>query len=111
MPALRFYLLSIGGIGICVCQQQQQQQNYLWSFFYYFACQALKILGEKLTEISLNRDTVSEVLRCFLIAYGGDGSLCDSLRTKPFQALPPDKKAATLAFLVNELNSSTLIIK
>ncbi|XP_039193275.1 bromodomain adjacent to zinc finger domain protein 2A isoform X2 [Crotalus tigris] len=73
-------------------------------------CQTLKILGEKLTEISLNRDTVSEVLRCFLIAYGGDESLCDSLRTKPFQALPPDKKAAILAFLVNELNSSTLII-
>ncbi|XP_070596718.1 bromodomain adjacent to zinc finger domain protein 2A isoform X8 [Erythrolamprus reginae] len=73
-------------------------------------CQTLKILGEKLTEISLNRDTVSEVLRCFLIASGGDEILCDSLRTKPFQALPPDKKAAILAFLVNELNSSTLII-
>ncbi|XP_066470391.1 bromodomain adjacent to zinc finger domain protein 2A isoform X3 [Tiliqua scincoides] len=73
-------------------------------------CQSLKILGEKLSEISLNRDTVSEVLRCFLMAYGADKSLCDSLRTKPFQALPPDKKATVLAFLVNELNSSALII-
>lgn len=82
----------------------------MWPFL-AFACQTLKILGEKLTEISLNRDTVSEVLRCFLIASGGDESLCDSLRTKPFQALPPDKKAAILAFLVNELNSSTIIIK
>ncbi|XP_061471168.1 bromodomain adjacent to zinc finger domain protein 2A isoform X4 [Rhineura floridana] len=73
-------------------------------------CQSLKILGEKLSEISLNRDTVSEILRCFLIAYGADENLCDSLRTKPFQALPPDKKAVALAFLVNELNSSALII-
>ncbi|XP_077780040.1 bromodomain adjacent to zinc finger domain protein 2A isoform X1 [Podarcis muralis] len=73
-------------------------------------CQSLKILGEKLSEISLNRDTVSEILRCFLIAYGADENLCDCLRTKPFQALAPDKKAAVLAFLVNELNSSALII-
>uniref|UniRef100_A0A8D2J5Q8 Bromodomain adjacent to zinc finger domain 2A n=1 Tax=Varanus komodoensis TaxID=61221 RepID=A0A8D2J5Q8_VARKO len=72
--------------------------------------QSLKILGEKLSEISLNRDTVSEVLRCFLIAYGADENLCGCLHTKPFQALPPDKKAAVLAFLVNELNSSALII-
>ncbi|XP_008102188.3 bromodomain adjacent to zinc finger domain protein 2A isoform X1 [Anolis carolinensis] len=73
-------------------------------------CQSLKILGEKLSEISLNRDTVSEILRCFLIAYGADDNLCESLRTKPFQSLPPDRKAAVLAFLVNELNSSALII-
>ncbi|XP_035426105.1 bromodomain adjacent to zinc finger domain protein 2A isoform X4 [Cygnus atratus] len=73
-------------------------------------CQSLKILGEKVSEISLNRDTVSEVLRCFLTAYGAEDKLCEGLRTKPFQALPPDKKAAILAFLVNELNSSTLII-
>uniref|UniRef100_A0A8B9CM05 Bromodomain adjacent to zinc finger domain 2A n=1 Tax=Anser brachyrhynchus TaxID=132585 RepID=A0A8B9CM05_9AVES len=73
-------------------------------------CQSLKILGEKVSEISLNRDTVSEVLRCFLTAYGAEDELCEGLRTKPFQALPPDKKAAILAFLVNELNSSTLII-
>uniref|UniRef100_A0A8C6YJQ1 Bromodomain adjacent to zinc finger domain 2A n=1 Tax=Nothoprocta perdicaria TaxID=30464 RepID=A0A8C6YJQ1_NOTPE len=73
-------------------------------------CQSLKILGEKVSEISLNRDTVSEILRCFLMAYGAEDGLCDGLRTKPFQALPPDKKAAILAFLVNELNSSALII-
>ncbi|XP_009466987.1 PREDICTED: bromodomain adjacent to zinc finger domain protein 2A, partial [Nipponia nippon] len=73
-------------------------------------CQSLKILGEKVSEISLNRDTVSEILRCFLMAYGAGEDLCDGLRTKPFQALPPEKKAAILAFLVNELNSSALII-
>ncbi|XP_069735525.1 bromodomain adjacent to zinc finger domain protein 2A-like [Phaenicophaeus curvirostris] len=73
-------------------------------------CQSLKILGEKVSEISLNRDTVSEILRCFLTAYGAAEELCDGLRTKPFQALPPEQKAAILAFLVNELNSSGLII-
>lgn len=75
------------------------------------SAQSLKILGEKVSEISLNRDTVSEILRCFLTAYGAGEDLCDGLRTKPFQALPPEKKAAILAFLVNELNSSALIIK
>ncbi|KAK4807294.1 hypothetical protein QYF61_006355 [Mycteria americana] len=74
------------------------------------SAQSLKILGEKVSEISLNRDTVSEILRCFLTAYGAGEDLCDGLRTKPFQALPPEKKAAILAFLVNELNSSALII-
>uniref|UniRef100_A0A674JPH2 Bromodomain adjacent to zinc finger domain 2A n=1 Tax=Terrapene triunguis TaxID=2587831 RepID=A0A674JPH2_9SAUR len=73
-------------------------------------CQSLKILGEKVSEISLNQDTVSEILRCFLMAYGADADLCHGLRTKPFQALPPDRKAAILAFLVNELNGSALII-
>uniref|UniRef100_A0A8C3U849 Bromodomain adjacent to zinc finger domain 2A n=1 Tax=Catharus ustulatus TaxID=91951 RepID=A0A8C3U849_CATUS len=73
-------------------------------------CQSLKILGEKVSEISLNRDTVSEILRCFLTAHGAGAELCEGLRTKPFQALPPERKAAILVFLVNELNSSALII-
>uniref|UniRef100_A0A8C5TIH5 Bromodomain adjacent to zinc finger domain 2A n=1 Tax=Malurus cyaneus samueli TaxID=2593467 RepID=A0A8C5TIH5_9PASS len=73
-------------------------------------CQSLKILGEKVSEISLNRDTVSEVLRCFLMAHGAGAELCEGLRTKPFQALPPERKAAILVFLVNELNSSALIV-
>ncbi|XP_053311659.1 bromodomain adjacent to zinc finger domain protein 2A [Spea bombifrons] len=72
--------------------------------------QSLKILGEKVSEICLNRDNASEALRLFLEAYGGDGELCESLRTCPFQAHPPFTKAAVLAFLVNELNSSNLII-
>lgn len=64
-----------------------------------------------MSEISLNRDTVSEVLRCFLTAHGAGAELCEGLRTKPFQALPPERKAAILVFLVNELNSSGLIIR
>ncbi|XP_073939770.1 bromodomain adjacent to zinc finger domain protein 2A isoform X3 [Castor canadensis] len=73
-------------------------------------CQSLKILGEKVSEIPLTRDNVSEILRCFLMAYGVEPALCDSLRTQPFQAQPPQRKAAVLAFLVHELNGSTLII-
>ncbi|XP_068266002.1 bromodomain adjacent to zinc finger domain protein 2A isoform X2 [Nyctibius grandis] len=73
-------------------------------------CQSLKILGEKVSEISLNRDTVSEILRCFLTAHGAGEELCEGLRTKPFQALPPERKAAILAFLVAELNGSAVII-
>lgn len=73
--------------------------------------QSLKILGEKVSEIPLTRDNVSEILRCFLMAYGVEPALCDRLRTQPFQAQPPQQKAAVLAFLVHELNGSTLIIK
>ncbi|XP_032146350.1 bromodomain adjacent to zinc finger domain protein 2A isoform X4 [Sapajus apella] len=73
-------------------------------------CQSLKILGEKVSDIPLTRDNVSEILRCFLMAYGVEPALCDRLRTQPFQAQPPQQKAAVLAFLVHELNGSTLII-
>nr|XP_020845714.1 bromodomain adjacent to zinc finger domain protein 2A isoform X4 [Phascolarctos cinereus] len=73
-------------------------------------CQSLKILGEKVSEIPLTRDNVSEILRCFLMAYGVEPAVCDSLRTKPFQAQAPQQKAAVLAFLVHELNGSDLII-
>lgn len=75
------------------------------------SAQSLKILGEKVSEINLNRDTVSEILRCFLTAYGAGEGLCEGLRTKPFQALPPEQKAAILAFLVTELNGSARIIR
>ncbi|XP_031797015.1 bromodomain adjacent to zinc finger domain protein 2A isoform X2 [Sarcophilus harrisii] len=73
-------------------------------------CQSLKILGEKVSEIPLTRDNVSEILRCFLMAYGAEPAVCDSLRTKPFQAQTPQQKAAVLAFLVHELNGSNIII-
>ncbi|XP_075708200.1 bromodomain adjacent to zinc finger domain protein 2A isoform X2 [Rhinoderma darwinii] len=74
-------------------------------------CQSLKIIGEKVSEISLTRENVSEILRIFLEANGGDIEFCDSLRTHPFQAHPPHSKAAVLAFLIHELNASTLIIR
>uniref|UniRef100_H3BH80 Bromodomain adjacent to zinc finger domain 2A n=1 Tax=Latimeria chalumnae TaxID=7897 RepID=H3BH80_LATCH len=71
--------------------------------------QSVKVLGEKVSEIGLNRDNVSEALRIFLEAYGVEMEFCESLRTKPFHAHPPEKKAVILAFLVNELNGSTIV--
>ncbi|CAJ1084829.1 bromodomain adjacent to zinc finger domain protein 2A isoform X1 [Xyrichtys novacula] len=72
--------------------------------------QSVKILGDKLVELELTRSTVSEVLRIFLEAYGFDNEVCNTLRTKTFHALPPDTKAAILGFVVEELNSSNIVI-
>ncbi|KAG5838227.1 hypothetical protein ANANG_G00221540 [Anguilla anguilla] len=72
--------------------------------------QSVKILGEKLADLELNRSSVSEGLRVFLEARGFEADVCSSLRSKPFQALPPDAKAAMLGFLVDELNSSNIVI-
>ncbi|KAG7471832.1 hypothetical protein MATL_G00102140 [Megalops atlanticus] len=72
--------------------------------------QSLKILGEKLVDLELNRSSVTEALRIFLEARGFEPDVCNSLRTRPFQALSPDSKAAALAFLADELNASNVII-
>ncbi|KAM9855664.1 bromodomain adjacent to zinc finger domain protein 2A isoform 1-T1 [Aulostomus maculatus] len=71
--------------------------------------QSVKILGEKLAELQLNRSTVSEVLRIFLESHGYETEVCNTLRTKTFYALPPDTKAAILGFLVDELNGSNIV--
>lgn len=71
--------------------------------------QSVKILGDKLVELELNRSTVSEVLRIFLESHGYDTEVCNTLRTKTFHALPPDTKAAILGFVVEELNGSNIV--
>uniref|UniRef100_A0A8C7YJE7 Bromodomain adjacent to zinc finger domain, 2A n=1 Tax=Oryzias sinensis TaxID=183150 RepID=A0A8C7YJE7_9TELE len=71
--------------------------------------QSVKILGDKLVELELTRSTVSEALRIFLESHGYKTEVCNSLRTKPFHALPPDTKASILGFLVEELNSSNVV--
>ncbi|XP_008281875.1 bromodomain adjacent to zinc finger domain protein 2A [Stegastes partitus] len=71
--------------------------------------QSVKILGDKLVELELNRSTVSEVLRIFLESHGYETEVCNTLRTKTFHALPPDTKAAILGFVVEELNSSNIV--
>lgn len=73
--------------------------------------QSVKILGEKLVDLELNRSSVSEVLRVFLDSHAFQPDVCKSLRTKPFQALSPELKASILAFLVDELNASGIIIR
>ncbi|KAJ8016273.1 hypothetical protein DPEC_G00005490 [Dallia pectoralis] len=72
--------------------------------------QSVKILGEKLADVELTRSTVSEGLRIFLDSHGFDMEVCNVLRTKTFHALSPDTKAAILAFLVEELNGSNIVI-
>ncbi|KAL4655498.1 bromodomain adjacent to zinc finger domain protein 2A [Arapaima gigas] len=73
--------------------------------------QSVKILGEKLVDLELNRSSVSEGLRVFLESHGFEAEVCKSLRSKPFQAHTPDAKASILAFLVDELNGSNIIIR
>lgn len=73
--------------------------------------QSVKILGDKLVDLQLTRSTVSEVLRIFLEAHGYETEVCNTLRTKPFHALPPDTKAAILGFLVEELNGSSIVTR
>ncbi|XP_067303017.1 bromodomain adjacent to zinc finger domain protein 2A [Pseudorasbora parva] len=73
--------------------------------------QSLKILGEKLVDLELSHNTVSEVLRIFLEAHGFELEVCNSLRTMSFQTLKPDVKASILAFLVEELNASNIVTR
>ncbi|XP_036446967.1 bromodomain adjacent to zinc finger domain protein 2A isoform X3 [Colossoma macropomum] len=73
--------------------------------------QSVKILGEKLVDLELSHSTVSEVLRIFLESRGFELEVCNILRTKSFQTLCPDVKAAILAFLVEELNASNIVIR
>ncbi|XP_045068349.1 bromodomain adjacent to zinc finger domain protein 2A-like isoform X2 [Coregonus clupeaformis] len=72
--------------------------------------QSVKILGEKLVDLELTRNTVSEGLRIFLESHGFDMEVCNVLRTKTFLTLNPDTKAAILGFLVEELNGSNIVI-
>lgn len=71
----------------------------------------MKILGEKLVDLELSHNTVSEVLRIFLEAHGFELEVCNSLRTKNFQTLNSDVKASILAFLVEELNASNIVTR
>ncbi|KAK7128516.1 hypothetical protein R3I94_016931 [Phoxinus phoxinus] len=73
--------------------------------------QSVKILGEKLVDLELSHNTVSEVLRIFLEAHGFELEVCNSLRTKSFQTLKADVKASILAFLVEELNGSNIVTR
>lgn len=73
--------------------------------------QSVKILGEKLVDLELSHNTVSEVLRIFLEAHGFELEVCNSLRTKSFQTLKADVKACILAFLVEELNASNIVTR
>ncbi|XP_070831693.1 bromodomain adjacent to zinc finger domain protein 2B isoform X2 [Chaetodon trifascialis] len=70
-------------------------------------------LGEHLTNVGINRDNVSEILRIYMKGHCEQtelAALALSLRTKAFQAHSPSQKASMLAFLVNELCCSKAVI-
>ncbi|GCC19047.1 hypothetical protein chiPu_0018187 [Chiloscyllium punctatum] len=73
--------------------------------------QSVTFLGQRICDIGINRDNVSEVLRIFLESYGAETELCEGLKSKSFQAHCSEKKAAVLAFLVNELLGSSIVIR
>lgn len=91
--------------------QMRNLKMNLFSLFHRLNLQSVKILGDKLVDLQLTRSTVSEVLRIFLESHGYEPEVCDTLRTKTFHALPPDTKAAILATLVEELNSSNIVTR
>uniref|UniRef100_A0A8C7F0I0 Bromodomain adjacent to zinc finger domain 2B n=1 Tax=Oncorhynchus kisutch TaxID=8019 RepID=A0A8C7F0I0_ONCKI len=74
-------------------------------------------LGDHLTNVGINRDNVSEVLRVYMEAHCGGmelqtdlGEVTASLKTKAFQAHTATQKASVLAFLVNELSCSKSVV-
>ncbi|XP_051865443.1 bromodomain adjacent to zinc finger domain protein 2A-like isoform X2 [Pristis pectinata] len=73
--------------------------------------QSITLLRERIRDVQITRNNVSEVLRIFLEAYGVETELCESLKSKSFQAHSSEKKASVLAFLVNELLENSLVIR
>uniref|UniRef100_A0A8C8IYQ3 Bromodomain adjacent to zinc finger domain protein 2B n=1 Tax=Oncorhynchus tshawytscha TaxID=74940 RepID=A0A8C8IYQ3_ONCTS len=74
-------------------------------------------LGDHLSNVGINRDNVSEVLRVYMEAHCGGmelqtdlGEVTASLKTKAFQAHTATQKASVLAFLVNELSCSKSVV-
>ncbi|XP_064820633.1 bromodomain adjacent to zinc finger domain protein 2B-like isoform X9 [Oncorhynchus masou masou] len=74
-------------------------------------------LGDHLSNVGINRDNVSEVLRVYMEAHCGGkelqtdlGEVTNSLKTKAFQAHTATQKASVLAFLVNELSCSKSVV-
>uniref|UniRef100_A0A674EVE0 Bromodomain adjacent to zinc finger domain 2B n=1 Tax=Salmo trutta TaxID=8032 RepID=A0A674EVE0_SALTR len=74
-------------------------------------------LGDHVSNVVINRDNVSEVLRVYMEAHCGGtemqtdlGEVTASLKTKAFQAHTATQKASVLAFLVNELSCSKSVV-
>lgn len=67
-----------------------------------------------MTSVHINRDNVSEILQIYMSAQSEQtelAALALSLRTKAFQAHSPSQKVSILAFLVNELCCSKVVIR
>ncbi|XP_053278064.1 bromodomain adjacent to zinc finger domain protein 2B-like [Pleuronectes platessa] len=70
-------------------------------------------LGQRLTDVEINRDNVSEILQIYMEAHCDQtksAALALSLRTKAFQAHSPSQKASMLLFLCDDLCCSKAVI-
>lgn len=66
--------------------------------------EATTCLGQKIADVAINENVVSEILRIFIIARNGKSNeMSDWLSSKPLESLTTPQKASVLAFLVNEL--------
>lgn len=72
--------------------------------------EALTKLGQKIVDIDLNKNVISEVLRIFVVARnGGSCQISDWLSEKPLKAFNPTQKSTVLEFLCNELLCGRLL--
>ncbi|XP_071942120.1 bromodomain adjacent to zinc finger domain protein 2B-like isoform X3 [Antedon mediterranea] len=68
--------------------------------------------GENILKVDINKKTMSEMLRLLLINVNGqENELSQALSFLPFKALVASQKAAILAFLVNQLVCSKLVVQ
>ncbi|XP_013395978.1 bromodomain adjacent to zinc finger domain protein 2B-like [Lingula anatina] len=72
--------------------------------------EATTLLNEKITDVDLNENNISEVLRIFLVARNGSqDELTEQLKFRPYQAFNSTQKASLLGALCNELLCSKVI--
>ncbi|XP_078334663.1 bromodomain adjacent to zinc finger domain protein 2B-like isoform X10 [Crassostrea virginica] len=73
--------------------------------------EATTCLGQKIADVAINENVVSEILRIFIIARNGKpNEMSDWLSSKPLESLTTPQKASILAFLVNELTCGRHIV-
>ncbi|KAF4087074.1 hypothetical protein AMELA_G00091360 [Ameiurus melas] len=70
-------------------------------------------LGEHVSSVEINQENMSEILQIYMATHCSQtelSPLVESLKTKGFRAHTPTQKASMMAFLVNELASSRIVV-
>ncbi|XP_076366314.1 bromodomain adjacent to zinc finger domain protein 2B-like isoform X2 [Tachypleus tridentatus] len=73
--------------------------------------EAVSILDQKLSDVDVTNNTVSEVLRLFFLSHDHTNKMCKWVTEKPFLSLNPTQKSEIAAFLCNELLCSRVVTK
>ena len=77
---------------------------YLSNETYFYCFQAVTESGQKISEIEISDENVSEILRIFMKCRAGkESDLCKRLRETPLQCFVMTHRAQVLAYLCNEL--------